>query len=47
MAGTTAWEEGQVVYLDGADAYLNGGGAQSMERTLDTLIDAFVGGSAS
>lgn len=41
VAETTAWREGQVVYLDPADAYLVGGGAQAMERTLDTLIDAF------
>ncbi len=47
VAGTKAWKAGQVVYLDAADAYLNGGGAQSMERTLDTLIDAFAGGSES
>ena len=41
VAGTTAWREGQVVYLNAADAYLVGGGARAMERTLDTLIDAF------
>ena len=41
VAGTTAWSEGQVVFLDAADAYLVGGGARAMERTLDTLIDAF------
>lgn len=41
VARTAAWSEGQVVYLDAADAYLVGGGARAMERTLDTLIDAF------
>lgn len=41
VARTTAWQEDQVVYLDAADAYVVGGGAQAMERTLDTLIEAF------
>ncbi|WP_422075263.1 siderophore ABC transporter substrate-binding protein [Tranquillimonas rosea] len=46
VAGTTAWEAEQVIYLDPADAYLAGGGAQSMARTLDTMISAF-GGAGS
>ena len=41
VARTTAWSEGQVIYLDAADAYLVGGGARAMERTLDSLIEAF------
>lgn len=41
VARTTAWQEDQVVYLDAADAYIVGGGAQAMERTLDALIAAF------
>lgn len=41
VARTTAWSEDQVVFLDAADAYVVGGGAQAMERTLDTLIEAF------
>ena len=41
VAETKAWREGQVVYLNAADAYLVGGGARAMERTLDTLTDAF------
>ncbi|SES43066.1 iron complex transport system substrate-binding protein [Tranquillimonas rosea] len=46
VAGTTAWEAEQVIYLDPADTYLAGGGAQSMARTLDTMISAF-GGAGS
>ncbi|MHA3976791.1 siderophore ABC transporter substrate-binding protein [Halovulum sp. GXIMD14794] len=41
VAETTAWEKGQVVYLNGADAYISGGGAQSIERALDLLTTAF------
>ncbi|RVV98572.1 siderophore ABC transporter substrate-binding protein [Mesobaculum littorinae] len=41
VAGTTAWEQGQVVYLNAADAYIAGGGIRSMTRTLDTLAQGF------
>lgn len=38
---TTAWQKGQVVYLDAASLYISGGGIQSMNRLLDQLITAF------
>ncbi|WP_210529624.1 siderophore ABC transporter substrate-binding protein [Rubellimicrobium arenae] len=39
VAGTTAWRDGHVIYLDAAATYVAGGGIQSMSRTLDTLIE--------
>lgn len=41
IAGTTAAQKGQIVYLDAAALYLAGGGAQSMLLTLDELQQAF------
>ncbi len=41
VQGTKAWESGQVIYLNAADIYIAGGGIQSLNRTLDTLIAAF------
>lgn len=41
VAQTTAWTKGQVVYLNGAESYIAGGGAQSIENALDQLIEAF------
>lgn len=38
---TTAWQNGQVVYLDAASLYIAGGGIQSMNRVLDQLIATF------
>lgn len=40
---TKAWTSGQVIYLNAADIYIAGGGVQSLNRTLDTLIKAFNG----
>lgn len=41
IAGTTAGQKGQIVYLDAAALYLAGGGVQSMMLTLDQLRNAF------
>lgn len=41
VAGTTAWQEGQVVYLDPSRVYLATGGVQSMTGTMDEIIAAF------
>ncbi len=41
VAGTTAGETGQIVYLDSAAIYLAGGGIQSMTLLLDQLREAF------
>ncbi|WP_083099577.1 siderophore ABC transporter substrate-binding protein [Pseudophaeobacter leonis] len=38
---TTAWQRGQVVYLDAARLYVSGGGIQSMTHILDQMIAAF------
>ncbi|MBN8233251.1 siderophore ABC transporter substrate-binding protein [Corallococcus macrosporus] len=38
---TTAWKQGQVVYLDPANTYLIGGGIQSMRRLLEQISDAY------
>ncbi len=38
---TTAWQTGQVVYLDAARLYVSGGGIQSMNHILDQMIAAF------
>ncbi|KAA9007827.1 siderophore ABC transporter substrate-binding protein [Histidinibacterium aquaticum] len=47
IAGTTAAEEGQIVYLDPAPLYLAGGGIQSLSHTLDELAAAFGEASGS
>ncbi|RYZ43218.1 MAG: siderophore ABC transporter substrate-binding protein [Myxococcaceae bacterium] len=38
---TTAWKQGQVVYLDPANTYLIGGGIQSMRRLLEQISDVY------
>lgn len=43
VAQTTAWSQGQVVYLNSANVYIAGGGIQSMGLTLDEVIAAFGG----
>lgn len=43
VAGTTAAQKGQIVYLEPASIYVAGGGATSVLRTLDELITAFSG----
>lgn len=40
---TTAWRKGQIIYLNAADIYIAGGGIQSLNRTMDILLDAFGG----
>lgn len=42
---TKAWKSGQVIYLNAADIYIAGGGIQSLNRTLDSLIAAYGTGS--
>ena len=41
VAQTTAWKEGNVVYLDAAAWYLVGGGLTAMQKTVDQLTEAF------
>lgn len=41
VAGTTAWKEGQVVYLDAAPIYIAGGGVRSLAHTLGEITAAF------
>lgn len=41
---TSAWQKGHVVYLDGADWYLAGGGLTSLRRTVDDLKAALARG---
>lgn len=43
IAGTTAGQRGQIIYLDGGAIYLAGGGIQSVQIVLEQLRDAFVG----
>lgn len=45
VAGTTAAQNGQVIYLNSANIYISGGGIQSMTATLDDIIAAFGGAS--
>lgn len=40
VEGTTAWSEGQVVYLDPAAAYISAGGYQAMSRLMGQLTEA-------
>lgn len=37
VEGTTAWKEGQVVYLPAAELYIGGGGYGAMTAVIDTL----------
>ena len=41
---TRAWADGKVIYLNAADIYVAGGGVQSMNRTLDLLLDVLARG---
>ncbi len=41
VQGTKAWQSGRVIYLNSTDIYIAGGGIQSLNRTLDTLIAGF------
>lgn len=41
VAGTTAWEKGQVIYLNSTNIYIAGGGYTSMTGTMDELLAAF------
>ncbi|SOH94343.1 iron complex transport system substrate-binding protein [Monaibacterium marinum] len=43
VAQTTAWQQGQVIYLTSANVYIAGGGIQSMGMTLDEVTAAFGG----
>ncbi|SFA91379.1 iron complex transport system substrate-binding protein [Poseidonocella pacifica] len=43
VAGTTAAQKGQIIYLDAGPIYIAGGGMQSMAGTLDEIITAFSG----
>ncbi len=45
VAGTTAWSEDQVIYLNSANVYIAGGGYQAMMDTFETLIAGFGGGA--
>ena len=45
VAETTAWKEGQVIYLDAAEAYVAGGGIQALSGQLDRIIEGFGAGS--
>ncbi|NNC05824.1 siderophore ABC transporter substrate-binding protein [Corallococcus exiguus] len=38
---TTAWKQGQVVYLEPANTYLIGGGIQSMRRLMEQISDVY------
>lgn len=43
IAGTTAGQRGQIIYLDGGAIYLAGGGIQSVQIVLDQIRTAFEG----
>lgn len=45
VAGTTAWSQGQVIYLNSANVYIAGGGYQAMMDTFETLITGFGDGA--
>lgn len=45
VAGTTAWTNDQVIYLNSANVYIAGGGYTAMMETMDTLIAGFGGGA--
>ncbi|MFP2925954.1 siderophore ABC transporter substrate-binding protein [Pyxidicoccus sp. 3LG] len=44
---TTAWQKGQVVYLDPGTSYLVGGGIQSVKLMRDQVANAYAGASAT
>ena len=43
VASTTAWSEGQVVYLPPSELYIGGGGYQAMSAIIDALTGALQG----
>ncbi len=43
VAGTTAGENGRIVYLDSAPLYLAGGGITSLRGTVNQITAAFGG----
>ena len=45
VAETTAWSQGQVIYLDPAATYIAGGGVQALGQALDRIIEGFGGGA--
>ncbi|GFE51064.1 iron ABC transporter substrate-binding protein [Roseobacter cerasinus] len=45
VARTTAWQAGQIIYLNSANIYIAGGGIQSMMETLDRVRAGFDGRS--
>ncbi|AJE45538.1 siderophore ABC transporter substrate-binding protein [Celeribacter indicus] len=45
VADTTAWKNGQVVYLNAGELYIAGGGYTSLTHTLDLIADAFGDGA--
>jgi len=47
VEGTTAWQKGQVIYLDPASAYISAGGYRAMTALADQLTRALSDGSAS
>ena len=44
VAETKAWKNGKVIYLNSGDIYISGGGIQSMNRTLDVILEAMAAG---
>lgn len=40
VAKTTAWQKGQVIYLDPSDMYISIGGVEGIERILNTIDEA-------
>ncbi|MFS4583639.1 siderophore ABC transporter substrate-binding protein [Phaeobacter sp. C3_T13_0] len=44
VAGTKAWQQGQVIYLNPANIYVAGGGIQSMTATLQEIQAGFAPG---
>ncbi|MBY6068894.1 siderophore ABC transporter substrate-binding protein [Leisingera aquaemixtae] len=44
VAGTKAWSQGRVIYLNPANIYVAGGGIQSMSATLDEIRAGFASG---
>ncbi|MFC0200637.1 siderophore ABC transporter substrate-binding protein [Paracoccus rhizosphaerae] len=47
VAGTTAWQQGQVIMLDPASTYISAGGFTSLTGTIDRLTQAFTDASSS
>lgn len=47
VAGTTAWQQDQVIMLDPASTYISAGGFTSLTGTLDQLTEAFADSSSN